>query len=206
MEVCRLKSVIKEKGYEPPIQNFDVTSQEDGTYLTDSILNNDNYTFLLISPWLHQADESGMDLINEVYDYSVENGYAFYCLTASNEQDIATWQENTGAEYPFAIADEITLKTIVRSNPGLVLLQKGVVLNKWSVSNLPDEYQLNAPLDQLTLSQLNPKSTMHKLLEVFIWFIAPLLALTFSDLIWLKVRNRQQKKRERQEKEQNISA
>lgn len=199
------KTVVKEKGYEPTIQNFNITAQDDGSNLTDSILSNGNYTFLLIAPWLHQADDSGMDLINEVYDYSVENGYSFYCLTASNEQDIATWQENTGAEYPFAIADEITLKTMIRSNPGLMLLQKGVVLNKWSVSNLPDEYQLNAPLDQLTLSQLNQKSTMHKLLEVFIWFIAPLLVLTFSDLIWLKTKNRRLKKKEK-EKNRSIES
>ena len=97
---------------------------EDGTDLTEEILNDSSYTFLLIAPWLHIADDSGMDLINEIYDYSIEHGYRFLCLTASTEEDIAAWQENTGAEYPFALMDEITLKTIVRSNPGLVLLKK----------------------------------------------------------------------------------
>ena len=77
-----------------------------------------------MAPWLKQADDSGMDLINEVYDYSVEHGYRFLCLTASSEQDIIDWQENTGAEYPFALMDEITLKTMIRSNPGLMLLKK----------------------------------------------------------------------------------
>lgn len=188
------QTVVKEKGYEPPIHDFAITSMEDGTDLTEEILNDSSYTFLLIAPWLHIADDSGMDLINEIYDYSIEHGYRFLCLTASTEEDIAAWQENTGAEYPFALMDEITLKTIVRSNPGLVLLKKGTVLQKWSVSNLPDEYQLKAPLDELPFGHLNKKTTIHKLLEVFIWFIAPLLALTVGDLIWLKIRNRRQKK------------
>lgn len=198
------RTIIKEKGYEPPIQNFGITSIEDGSDLTDEILNDSNYTFLLVAPWLSQADDSGMDLINEVYDYSVEHGYRFYCLTASYEDDIAMWQENTGAEYPFAQTDDITLKTMIRSNPGLMLLKKGVILNKWSVSNLPDEYQLSAPLDQLALSKLNPKSTMHKLLEVFIWFVAPLLVLTIGDLVWLNIRSRNTKKKEKEKKQQTI--
>ena len=178
------KTVVKEKGYEPIIQNFDITAQDDGSYLTDSILHNNNYTFLLIAPWLHQADDSGMDLINEVYDYSVENGYSFYCLTASNEQDIATWQENTGAEYPFAIADEITLKTMIRSNPGLMLLKNGVVINKWSVNSLPDEYVLTDRLEKLPLAQINEKTFSHKVVLVLAWFVFPLLFFSMVDVIW----------------------
>jgi hypothetical protein len=59
---------------------------ETGEDLTDDILHSEQYTFLLVAPWLKQADDSGMDLINEVYDYSVEHGYRFLCLTASSEQ------------------------------------------------------------------------------------------------------------------------
>lgn len=94
------KTIVKEKGYEPPIQDFHIVSQEDGLELTDTILGDDNYTFLLVAPWLERADDSSMDLINEVYDYSVEHGYRFLCLTASGDEAIAAWQENTGAEYP----------------------------------------------------------------------------------------------------------
>ena len=80
------KTIVKEKGYEPPIQDFHIVSQEDGLELTDTILGDDNYTFLLVAPWLERADDSSMDLINEVYDYSVEHGYRFLCLTASGDE------------------------------------------------------------------------------------------------------------------------
>ena len=65
------KTRIKEKGYEPPIHDFSIMSQEDGTDLTDMILDDESYTFLLVAPHLRNADDSDIDLINEVYDYSL---------------------------------------------------------------------------------------------------------------------------------------
>ena len=159
---------VKEKGYEPPIHDFMITLQEDGTDVTEGILDDDSYTFLLVSPALRNADESGMDLINEVYDYSTEYGYRFLCVTASSDEDIIVWQDNTGAEYPFAIADEITLKTIIRSNPGLVLLKDGT------------------PLEKLPLGTLTVPNTWHKVMQVFGWFFGPLIFLALCDLGWMK--------------------
>lgn len=180
------KTRIKEKGYEPPIQDFRIVSQEDGTDLTEEILDDSSYTFFLVSPQLRFADDSDINRINEVYDYSQEYGYRFVCATASSDDDIAAWQDNTGAEYPFAIMDETTLKTIIRSNPGMLLLKDGTILNKWSSNNLPDEYQLDAPLEKLPIGKLNPKSTWHKIAQTAGWFFGPLLLLTLCDLMWLK--------------------
>lgn len=185
---------VKEKGYEPPIHDFSIVSQEDGTDLTHEILDDEGYTFLLISPQLALADDSNIDLINEVFDYSQEHGYRFLCVTASSDKDIAMWQENTGAEYPFALMDDITLKTMIRSNPGLMLLKKGVVINKWSDGALPDEYQLSEPLESLSIGQLNKKTVTHKVIEVLSWFVMPLLMFTLCDLAWLNYRNRKKRK------------
>lgn len=188
------RTKVKEKGYEPPVQNFSIMSYEDGSDLTDEILDDKGYTFLLVAPYLSEADESGMDLINEVFDYSMEHGYRFLCLTSSSDESIAAWQEDTGAEYPFALADDITLKTMVRSNPGLMLLKEGVILNKWSSENIPDEYQLYDSLDKIPLGKLEVKSVAHKLLGLTIWFVAPLFLLSMADLLWLKWRSRKQEK------------
>ena len=192
------KTRVKEKGYEPPIHDFAITSVTDGEDLTESVLNDDRYTFLLVSTHLAEADDSNMDLINEIYDYCIEHKYNFLCVTASPDKDIDSWTENTGAEYPFALMDDITLKTMVRSNPGLILLKKGVVINKWSVNRLPDEYQLNKPLDKLLIGQLNPKTLPHKILMVAGWFFGPLAVFILCDLIWISWKRRRPKKEDKE--------
>lgn len=178
------KTIVKEKGYEPLIHDFSILSQETGEDLTTEILNDDGYTFLMVAHQLNQADDSSIDLINELYDYCLENNYKFYCLTSSPDKDIEDWQERTGAEYPFCLMDDITLKTMIRSNPGLMLLKNGVVKNKWSVNHLPDEYELTGRLETLPLAQINEKTVSHKVILVFAWFVLPLLFFSMVDVIW----------------------
>ena len=147
------RTVLKEKGYEPPIHDFSMISLGTGEDITDSVLTDKGYTFLLVAHRIEEADDSNIDLINEIYDYSVEHGYGFYALTSSPDEEIEMWRERTGAEYPFCQMDDITLKTIIRSNPGLLLIKDGTILNKWSDNQLPDEYVLNDSLDKLELGQ-----------------------------------------------------
>ena len=125
-----------------------------------------------------------MDLINELYAYSLEHGYAFYCLTSSSDEDIQEWQDNTGAEYPFCLMDNITLKTMIRSNPGLMLLKEGKVIRKWSVNAFPDEYQLSGPLDTIPFGQIDNQSFVDKTIRVVSWFVFPLLFVCLVDLMW----------------------
>ena len=178
------KTVVKKKGYEPVIQDFEILRLEDGEDITQAILDDSCYTFLLVAHQLDRADDSSIDLINELYDYSVENDYSFYALTSSPDDEILRWQERTGAEYPFAMADNITLKTMIRSNPGLLLLKQGVVINKWSVNELPDEYQLTDRLENLSLGQLKTDSLLKKITWVLAWFVFPFAIMCLIDQMW----------------------
>ncbi len=178
------KTVEKEKGYVPPIHDFSIQSVSDGEDITHLILDDKGYTFLLISPHLEQADDSNIDLINQIYDYSKYNGYGFFCLTASAEKAINRWNDISGAEYSYCNTDETTLKTIIRSNPGLVLLKNGVVIRKWSHNDLPDEYELHARLEKLDIGKMPTDSVPQKILLIVLWYIMPLALLTFADRIW----------------------
>ena len=178
------KTIITEKGYEPPIQDFSILSMADGEDITEAILSDENYTFLLVAHQLNLADDGSIDLINELYDYSLEYGYNFYCLTSSSQEDIELWKENTGAEYPFCFVDNITLKTMIRSNPGLMLLKKGVVYQKWSVRNLPDEYELLGPLEILPIGSYDKESLFYKIIWAFSWFFFPLFLISMLDLLY----------------------
>ena len=108
-----------------------------GEDLTDLILNDEGYTFLLVAPYLENANDGVMGELLSLYDFSQEEGYDFYCLTSSSEEAIANWIEMTGAEYPFCHADAVVLKTMIRSNPGLMLLHDGKVVGKWPSTDLP---------------------------------------------------------------------
>ena len=172
------------EGEESPYQELFIERLEDGEDITEQILQDKGYTFLLIAPHLEQADDSRLDEINQMYEYSLDNGYPFYCLTASGEKAIEKWRDLTGAEYPFCQTDDITLKTIVRSNPGLVLMKDGKVIRKWSHNNLPHEEQLNAKLEDSELGQLPTETVTTKILWVLTWFVLPLLILTIADRLW----------------------
>ena len=192
------KTVVKKQGYEPPIHDFSMIRYDDGEDITEQVLADEGYTFLLVAHQLGQANQSRMDLINELYDYCLEYGYAFYCLTSSSDEDILKWQEDTGAEYPFCLMDNITLKTMVRFNPGLMLLKKGTVVGKWSIIDIPDEYQLVGPLEQLPMGEANRPSFVYRLIGVLMWFAFPLFLMCMADLSWERYR----KKRELLQKEE----
>lgn len=115
----------------------------DGEDITEDILYADGYTLLLIIPNLMNADEGCVDKVNGLYDYAHEHGWDFYCLTSSSDEEAQTyWEEHTGAEYGYCIAEERMLKTVVRGQPGLVLLHDGIIQKKWGNYNLPDEEEL----------------------------------------------------------------
>ncbi len=175
---------ILEKGYEPPIHDFSITDEKTGEDLTDSILTKDGYTFLLIAPVLERADDSNFGEIDAIYEYAKENGYGFYGLTASTDKAVKHWRDITGAEYPFYTTDGTTLKTIIRSNPGLVLLYKGTIINKWSHNDLPKQAELNAPLSLIEVGREPENETWTKIVLILICYIFPLTLLIVADRIW----------------------
>ena len=174
-------------GEDLPYADFFIEQHSDGEDITEAVLADTSYVFLLVSPHLEQADDSRLDLINELYEYAHEHGYGFYCLTASTQQHIDRWHDITGAEYPFCQTDEITLKTVIRSNPGLVLLKNGTVIRKWSHNDLPviDESVASLPLEQQPFGQLPDDSVAQKITLLLLWFVLPLALLTLADRTWM---------------------
>ena len=178
-------TVVTKEGYEPPIHDFSMTSVETGEDITEKVLSRKGYTFLLISPSLAKADDSNFGDIDQIYEYAQDNGVKFYCLTASTDKDIERWRDITGAEYPFCTADETALKTVIRSNPGLLLLKDGTIIGKWSHNLLPQTDELTAPLYKLTIGkQSDNDNTAARILKVAMTFILPLMLLTIADRLW----------------------
>ena len=197
-EYVDTRTVQTKKGYEPPIHDFALTSCDTGEDITEQVLTKKGYTFLLVSPRLAVADDSNFGDIDQIYEYAEENGADFYCVTASANDEIERWRDLTGAEYQFCNADETTLKTMIRSNPGLILLKDGTIIGKWSHNALPQTDDLTAPLQQLTIGKAQNDSTTERLLIVLLTFFLPLSALALADRLWAWskwIRNKQSNNR-----------
>ena len=174
-------------GEDLPYADFFIEDINRGEDITEEVLGDSSYVMLLVSPYLEQADDSRLDLINELYEYADEHGYAFYCLTASTRKHIERWHDVTGADYPFCQTDGTTLKTIIRSNPGLVLLKDGIVIRKWSHNDLPDitEEEFALPLERLEIGHLPDNSVPKRIAALMLWFVLPLTVLTLADRMWM---------------------
>ena len=190
------KTIQTRQGYEPPIHDFSLTDTKTGEDITDNVLSHKGYTFLLISHSLAYADDSNFGDIDQIYEYASEHNIPFYCVTASTDSDINRWRDLTGAEYPFCTADETTLKTIIRSNPGLLLLKDATIIGKWSHNQLPDPDELTASPDKLPIGQQPDDGVTGKLIKVLLTFLLPLTLLTIADRLWAWskwVRNKEKK-------------
>jgi uncharacterized membrane protein YphA (DoxX/SURF4 family) len=128
------KSILIKKGYQPPIHDFMITST-DGYDITQKILSYQGYTLLMISKKLEESDK---DKLNEGFGlgkFCMINGIDFYVFTSSGADEVKAYDNGM----PFCSVDETTLKTMVRANPGYMLLKDGKIEGKWSWANLPDK-------------------------------------------------------------------
>jgi len=133
-------SKLIKKGYEapePPVHDFVLTfTEEDGAVydMTDEILEQDS-VMLAVMYKLEKAPRAQASKLNALYQKALESGLPFYAVTGSGEREIDVWRQETGAEYPFLTCDGVTLKTIVRANPGIVVLHQGTVVDKYNLRN-----------------------------------------------------------------------
>ena len=178
------KTVQTEEGYVPPIHDFSIQTIDGGEDITDSVLSRKGYSFILVAPHLEQADDSNFGEIDGIYEYCRDHGYPFYALTASNDDAIAYWRDITGAEYDFYLTDETTLKTIIRSNPGLLLIKDGTVIGKWSHNDLPKLNYSSAKLEDTEYGSIPERSVARKVSKILLWYILPLMLLAFADRTW----------------------
>lgn len=179
------KTKLISAGDEPKIKDFFISDLLTGDDVTDKLLADSLYAFWIISPDLEEVEDYPIDGINEIHDYCVDHGYSLYCITSSDHDACVAWQDRIGVYFPILQADKTLLKTIVRSNPGLLLVKNGSILNKWSKHDFPVEEQLNGDLEQMELVDDEYQNRWFDLLKMLSWYIIPLLFITLADRIWI---------------------
>ena len=123
------------KGYTPPIHDFELITL-DGRDLTEEILD-EPFVFLLVAYDLDETNREALKIVNKLAAYCVNFNYSFYGLTSSGDGKINRVIVADGLLFEFLGVDEITLKTMIRANPGLLLLKRGKVIGKWHYRDLP---------------------------------------------------------------------
>ena len=126
---------IIEEGYEPPILDFSIES--DNENLTETYLAKDKL-LIIVSYDLNTADIDGLKKLKEFTDDAISKGYTVIGLSASGMIDKNRIKSNYGFNFEFYLCDEKVLKTIVRSNPGILHLNKGTVIQKAHWNDIED--------------------------------------------------------------------
>jgi len=78
-----------------------------------------------------------MDMLNGIFQVSDELGFSLVVITSSLPQEAQQFKENYLQDANFYYADDVTLMTMIRSNPGLILLKNGVIRAKWHYNDIP---------------------------------------------------------------------
>jgi uncharacterized membrane protein YphA (DoxX/SURF4 family) len=117
---------IKE-GYEPPIHDFAI--EKNDTDYTTEFLEKENL-IIIVAYNLSKSEAEGFYAVKEITNKAISQGYDVIGLTASTPKDIAQVQQQYDLDFDFYTTDETALKTILRSNPGIVKLKKGTIVKK----------------------------------------------------------------------------
>lgn len=191
----RSRVVLEEKGTEPVVQGFVVYDWDSDCDVTEEILACPGYACLVVMERVEDASMSRVDIINDFYDHCKENGIPFYATTASNGDEVELWCKRTGAEYKMHFTDDVALRSIVRANPGMLVLKDGVIVSKWDVSDLPPVASFAGNPSKLPDSSVLWAAGMRGWGVWILWFALPLAIISAIDILVARHSKRKAQKR-----------
>ncbi|MEO9894540.1 BT_3928 family protein [Aurantibacter sp.] len=126
-EFVDVETTEVQKGYEPPVHDF--TVEQNGEDFAASLLQEPKLV-MVIAYDLRKSTLDAFSEVKEVSDLAIKNGYKVIGMSASNETQTSDLKKQYQLDFDFYFTDETTLKTIVRSNPGILVLEKGTIKQK----------------------------------------------------------------------------
>jgi uncharacterized membrane protein YphA (DoxX/SURF4 family) len=120
----------------PPLHEVSL-DDEFGNNHNSAVIENPELQFILVSYNLHVANLMKIDEIREFIEECLNHDVSFVVATANLPEEAEVFRDKYNLDATFYFADDVTLKAIIRSNPGLILLKDGTVLNKWHFNDFP---------------------------------------------------------------------
>lgn len=183
-----MKTKLVKEGEKPKIEDFALESlfEEDsldvlvsGEDITESLLSNPEYSFLMISYSLQEMNKKHLNRFEKVSDFASQKNIPFYCVTSSSPEVVSDFKKEHLSNANYAHADERVLKTMIRANPGLILLKNGTVINKWDDSQVPDF--ASKSVQDLSKAEGLKTNFYGKLSVIFLILIVPLTIIKLTD-------------------------
>lgn len=113
--------------------------------IEEELLADPNYSFMIVCHKLEKAKKKAfINKVNALQAGAAADGFNFYVVSGSTDAVVEEFKAEAQANYTFHSADDILLKTIVRSNPGIVLWKDGVIVHKWHHKQVPTYEQIKA--------------------------------------------------------------
>lgn len=134
---CRFDRKIREGTCAATILDFNLNDPSSGANLNDSILQMKGVQFFIVMYDIDKAEMDAMATVNSFYDEAAKANTPVNALVNVGPDRIDLFRTQSGAKYPFIMVDQTALKTVIRSNPGLVMLKDGVVTGMWHYNDWP---------------------------------------------------------------------
>ena len=150
-----VETSVLQKGYEPPIHDFSI--ERDGTDYTTQMLE-EEHLLVVIAYNLNVAQNDGFIAIKEATDTAIEKGYTVIGISASSTPETEKLAAKYDLDFKFYFCDMTALKTIIRSNPSIMSLEKGTILQKLHFNDV-DQLKLKA-LKNTSLTNDIPVKTL----------------------------------------------
>lgn len=136
------KRLVK-KGYEPKIKDLVITDAS-GTDYTKELIENPYYSLIFVAYDLKNTNENAIGKLNAIAINATQQfNIRTVLLTSNSAQDAEAFIKKNNLFSEVFYADAVPLKSMVRANPGVLLLKNGVVINKWHYHNVPTFDQLS---------------------------------------------------------------
>lgn len=133
----KTRNIVLKEGSDSKLKDFEFTDDQ-GTEMADQLTSDPNYNFMIVAYQLYKTNKNAwIKKVNGVAEGAKKDGLNVYALTGAASKETEDFRHNFQTAFPFYSADDILLKTIVRSNPGVVLMKNGVIIKKWHYKKLP---------------------------------------------------------------------
>lgn len=146
--------LLIKKGYSPPIHDFSIQNA-DQQNVTDYFLRDSLFTFFVIAYDLEKSSHVNEYKLNTLAKWAMQKGYHFIGLTSTTGAALNKFKLEQKPLYEMMFTDQIPLKTMIRSNPGLILLRKGTILAKWGFNDFPSTEKIEAIIHAEMNKKLN---------------------------------------------------